>query len=308
MLVRYEKPALTFQQQLDQLKNRGMVVNNEEKALKDLSCISYYRLSAYWYPFKLRNDSTSEVIDQFVPGTQFEQAIELYEFDRKLRLLVIDAIERVEIMVRTKVTYHLGHTYGAFAHADPTNFHPKFNHVKWLQKLEDEIIQSKDVFITHYKNKYEGFPTIPIWMLTEVMSMGSLSVCYAGLQNNDKLGVQDKKVIADQFNIHYKRLEDWLHTLTYIRNICAHHSRLWNRELAIRPDQSKEIHWRAPITPCNDRIFYILLILRYMLRFNNNGENWVKQISQVIEPIANVNKWRIAMGMPANWKVHPIWK
>jgi len=308
MLEQYTKGALTYQQQLDQLKSRGMVVKDEQQALSNLANISYYRLSAYWHVFRLRNSAPNKLLDKFEPGTQFEQAVELYEFDRRLRLLVMDAIERTEVAVRTKIAYHLGYTYGAFAHNNATIFHPKFNHSKWLQKVEDEVKQSKDVFITHYKNKYVGFPSIPIWMLTEVISMGSLSICYSGLQNNEKQGILDKKAIADQFNLHYKCFGDWLHTLTYIRNICAHHSRLWNRELAIRPDQNKERNWRLPITPCNDRIFYILLILRHMLRFNGNGDQWAQQINCLIEPITNIEKWRIAMDIPKNWKEHPIWK
>lgn len=274
MIEEYTKPALTFQQQLAQLKSRNMIICEENQALSYLSNIGYYRLSAYWHPFKLKECT----IDKFKSGTELVHVIELYEFDRRLRLLVMDAIERLEVAVRTRLAYHLAHRYGPFAHNDAANFHPKFNHAKWSLKLEEEIKQSKDVFITHYKNKYMGFPKIPIWMVTEVMSMGSLSICYSGLQNSEKGKIFDKKIIAEQFNLHYKRLEDWLHTLTYIRNICAHHSRLWNRELAIRPDQSKDLNWRAPITPSRNRIFYILLMLRYMLRSIGGGELWESHV------------------------------
>lgn len=235
----YQKPALSFLQQLEHLEGKGMIFTDPANALTQLASISYYRLSGYWFPFRVRNEF-GYVTSQFEPETYFDLVIELYEFDRKLRVLVLDAIERVEVAIRTQFTYHIGHTYGAFGHANAQNFHPSFNHQSWLQKLEGETSRSNDEFINHFKRKYQGFPTIPIWMLTEVMSLGALSFGYQGLINNQRDGIEDKKAIAQHFNFHYKRLGDWLHTLTYVRNICAHHSRLWNRELAIKPDKVKE--------------------------------------------------------------------
>lgn len=301
MLEDYRKPALTFDQQLEQLKNHGLIVNDYDHALSQLSTISYYRLSAYWYPLRQRNKG-GVITSDFIEGSSFNDVITLYEFDRHLRLLIIDAIERVEVYTRTLITYHFGHTYGAFGHIDPINFHPKFDHAQWLSKLEDEANRSSDAFVTHYKNKYRGFPRLPIWMITEVMSLGSLSFCYKGLKHDDK------RAVSSQLGLHHRRLEDWLHKLTYIRNVCAHHSRLWNRELAIRPENSRGPDWNPPVTPRKDRVFYILLMLRYFLKTTKNGDNWCKQCNELIEPIAANDKWRLAMGMPENWKEHPIWK
>jgi len=302
----YHKPALTFEEQLQKLEAHGMVISNREDALKQLSSISYYRLSGYWYPFRQRDDQ-GNVTSQFEEGSTFEQVLALYEFDRQLRSLVLDAIERVNVAIRTQITYHMAHTYGAFAHTDRRNFHPRFDHAVWLLKLEGEASRSSDEFIRHFKNKYRGFPTIPVWMLTEVMTLGALSFFYKGLQNNQKAGIEDKKAVAKHFNIHHKRLGNWLHTLTYIRNICAHHSRLWNRELAIRPDQNKAAEWSPPVTPRNDRIFYILLMLRHLLRGTDNGDSWATDATTLLEKIAINERWRTAMGMPENWKEHPIW-
>lgn len=307
MPEQYNKPALTFEDQLKKLEHYGLIISNKKNAVQQLSCISYYRLSSYWYPFRQR-DKQGKVTNQFEPGAAFEQVLKLYEFDRKLRSLVLDAIERVEVAIRTQITYHMAHTYGAFAHANSRHFHPGFNHGKWLSRLESETSRSSDEFIRHYKKKYTGFPRIPVWMLTEVMSFGALSFFYTGLQNNQKTGVEDKKAVSQHFNIHHKRLGDWLHTLTYIRNICAHHSRLWNRELAIRPDQNKKSQWQPPITPRNDRIFYILLMLRHLLRATANGDGWADETSNLLEEMTDSAQWRVAMGIPENWKEHPIWK
>ncbi len=306
-LVPYTKPPLTFADQITRLEQKGMVFDDKVQAETRLASISYYRLSGYWYPFRVR-DSQNNVTNQLAPATCFNDVLFLYETDRQLRSLVLDAIERVEIAVRTQFTYHIGHTYGPFGHTDQNNFHPNFNHKKWLGKLEEEVYRSSDDFIRHYQSKYAGFPTIPIWMLTEVMSLGALSIGYQGLLNNQKQGVEDKKAVAQHFNLHHKKLGDWLHTLTYVRNICAHHSRLWNRALAIRPDKTKDANFLPPITPRNDRIFYILLMLRHLLRTTGNGEDWAQQVNHVLEQLAHSGQWRSAIGLPENWKKHPIWK
>ena len=296
-LALYTKTPLTFTQQVEYLEQKGMVLSDKSFAETKLASISYYRLSGYWYPFRIR-DHQNNVTNQLVQGTSFEDVLYLYEFDRKLRSLVLDAIERVEIAVRTQFTYHIGHQYGAFGHTNPQYFHPKFEHRKWLNRLKSEVKRSKDDFIGHYKSKYQNFPVVPIWMLTEVMSLGALSVGYEGLKN----GNTDKKKIAQYFNLHYKKLEDWLHVLTYIRNICAHHSRLWNRRLAITPSATREGTWLQLNPPTNDKIFYILLMLRHLLKATGNGNDWSLAIIKLLETIVTEEQWRLAMGMPDNWK------
>ena len=282
------------------LISRGLVVTNQVEAISKLQSISYYRLSGYSYPFRIR-DANGVVQDNFTVGTTLEQVIDLYEFDRHLRLLVLDAIERVEVAIRTQLTYNFSCTYGPFGHINATNFHPSFSHAIWHADINKETQRSGDEFIRHYSKKYDGFPTIPLWMLTEVMSLGGLSHLYKGLNHNDK------KPISNYFNIHHKRLTNWLHALTYIRNVCAHHSRLWNRELSIRPDNVKDPKWQPPCTPRNDRIFFILLILRYLLLATGNGKEWKCQVNQLLTPVAQSKQWRTAMGMPDNWETHPIW-
>lgn len=301
MKRRYSKPPLNFDEQLNQLITRGLVVKNKQLALSTLSTISYYRLSAYWYPFKKRNADRT-VTNIFIPNTTFEECLNLYEFDRKLRLLVLDAIERVEVAIRTKIIYFLAHNYGAFGHSNSSNFHVSFDHKKWSQDTLKEVNRSKDEFILHYQKEYLDFPILPIWMLTEIMSLGNLSVLYSGMKNSDKA------CISKKFNVHYKTLFHWLHTLTYIRNICAHHSRLWNREFGIRPEKLKDKEWLPPITPRSDRIFYILLILRFLLKVTDNGNDWMEKINLLISPFTQKRAYRAAMGIPENWQEHPLWR
>lgn len=296
----YAKPARSCADQLALLQARGMHIADRPAAEALLAHISYYRLSAYWYPFR-RRDTCGEVTNQFEPGTSFDAVLELYEFDRALRLLVMDGLERVEVAVRTCVTHRLGMVYGPFGHENANNFHERFDHTGWLQKLRTETTQSSDAFVAHFRTHYAGFPALPIWMGTELISMGSLSRLYKGMQN------RDKQAVAAGFHIHPKRLQDWLHVLTYIRNVCAHHSRLWNRELAIRPQAMDEAEWSPPILPRLDRIFCVLLMLRYLLDQTGNGAGWRQACTTLLQPLAVHGRWRAAMGMPTDWQQHPYW-
>ena len=295
----YTKPALSYVHQIALLQKRGIVVVDSAAAQDVLSRVNFYRLSAYCHPFLL--PTTSGLPSAYVPGTTFESVVALYEFDRKLRLLVLDALERVEVAIRTAVTYHLGMAKGPFAHEQPGTFHKGFDHSKWLGHLHQETGRSSDAFVSHYQQKYLGFPSMPIWMMTEVMSLGSLSRMYAGMEP------QDKKIIAQPLNIHHARLQNWLHVLTYVRNVCAHHSRLWNRTLAIRPTGMKEREWKPPLLPNLERVFCVLLMLRYLLQQIGNGTAWRDECNAILQPIANTSAQCQAMGMSFGWANHPIW-
>ena len=291
----YTKPPFTFEQQLARLSKRGLAINDRAYALSKLKTVNYFRLLAYCYPFRIR-DKHSNVTSNFVPGANFSEVIQLYEFDRYLRLAVMDAIERVEVYIRTLMTDHLGHTYGTFGHTESSNFHPKFDHARWLEKIEEEADRSTDVFIAHYRRTYSDFPVLPIWMAAEVMSFRSLSIGYKGLKNDDK------RAISGQLGLHHNKLRDWLHQLTYIRNLCAHHGRLWNRKLSIRSATPRGQAGNQPTPPRNDRIFYVLLMLRCLLKNTGNRDQWCKQCADLIEPIAREKRWRLAMWLPKDWK------
>lgn len=296
----YNKQPLSFARQVRQLTDRGLHVADALLAEETLSRINYYRLSAYWYPFRVRK-AGNRVDDAFMPGASFERAVELYEFDRRLRLLVMDAIERVEVLIRTRLAYFIAHQYGPFGHLNPAHFHPGFDHAKWKSLVDTESTRSTEAFIEHYRNHYLGFPSLPIWMVTEVMSLGTLSHFYRGMSN------PDKRSLSMEFQLHPKRLGEWLHCLTYIRNVCAHHSRLWNRELAIKPDPKGSL-WAPPVTPTNERIFFVLLMLRFLLRVGGgHGDDWQLACNDLILPIIQEPSFRLAMGFPTDWLQHPLW-
>lgn len=300
-LVPYGKPALSYAQQVAQLVARGMSVAEPVAAEAFLSKTSYYRLSAYWFPFRVRG-TAGAVLDVFEPGTAFDQVVQLYEFDRELRLLVLDALERIEVSVRTAVTHQLGMAHGAFGHEMAGNFHPQFNHAEWVAKLRAETKRSTDAFVEHFQSCYSDYPAMPIWMCTEVVSIGALSLLYKGMQNSDKAAV------AATFGVHPKRLQDWLHVLSYVRNVCAHHSRLWNRELAIKPRAMPEPEWNTPLLPSNSRLFCVLLMLTVLLNRSGGSLAWRGQCTGLLRRLATSPRWRAAMGLPPNWEEHPLWK
>ena len=286
--LRYNKKALAFKEQIKLLKNRGLIIENEEEAISFLSKVNYYRFSGYSYLFRSKED-------KFLPDTTFDTIVSLYEFDRNLRLLVLDGIERIEIHIRTLVAYRLGHSLGAFGYCDSSHFKKKKEHKEWLEKADEEKERSSEVFVKHYNQKYKNEEHLPIWMVVEIISFGSLSRLYSSLKSNDR------RKISENFKLHHKRLANWLYSLTSVRNISAHHGRIWNRG-SINPKIDED--WKVK----NNHIFSILLIIRYLLKFSMSGDNWKEKCNHLIEPISQREDWSKAMGLPENWKDHPIWK
>lgn len=294
-LTPFTKPVLTLDEQLDRLAERGLHISDRAHAFHTLERISYYRLSGYWIPLKRPDDT-------FQPGADFETALTLYEFDRRLRLSVLDAIERAEIALRTSATYQLAHRYGPFGHTVPDNFSPQFRHDTWQQGIEREAARSTELFANLYQQKYAGFPRLPLWMATELISLGALSFLYSGMKRPD----QDR--LASPYGIQPVVLRSWLHTLTYIRNVCAHHSRLWNRVLAVPPElPRRRPEWQPPKVPHNDRLWVILLILRQLMTHHHQGVDWQTDVERLIEPLAVEPRWRRAMGLPDDWREHSLW-
>ncbi len=241
---------MTYSDQVGILQSRGLIINDLEKAELILKQINYYRFSAYALKFQ-------DVKDRFNQGTALEDILGLYEFDSNLRWYLFTWLEKVEIKLRTFVTYYIGQRYGSFGHIESINFSPRFRHYQWLNKLENEQKRSSETFIKHYNEKYKDSPDLPIWMATEIMSMGSLSRLLAGMK------MLDQKKLASTIDLHAPVIINWFHHLTYVRNLCAHHSRIWNRELAIKPKKPDIPTWNF-LSNNNNRLFASLTILIYL--------------------------------------------
>lgn len=221
--MKYTKPAVPIQDQVIKLRKRGLSITDDAIAERYLTNISFYRLRAYTYPYQNNKDANHP----FIGNVSFDQIIDLYNFDRKLRLMVFNAIEKIEIALRTQVIYHWSLSNGSHWHLDKNLYKNETKFIKHLASLQKEIDRSNETFIDHYKQKYSSPSDPPCWMSLELTSIGLLSLIFQNLKN----GVQ-KKAVTHHFGLlSTKVLENWIHNFCNIRNICAHHGRLWNRRL-----------------------------------------------------------------------------
>jgi len=298
--MKYSKPALTYEEQAKLLIERGLEASIGEITEK-LSFVNYYRFSSYLFPFK---DKHSE---QFIKGTRFSTVWELYKFDSDLRALVFKAIEIVEIALRTKVTYHFSHSRGPFGYTQLEHF-PFFEQNEfelWKKEIYEEITAKEDYAISHFYKKYGAEHVLPpLWIACEFIPFGKIVTMYR--KSDKKL----KDLISKDFDIPHKVLRSWMLSLNYIRNVCAHHGRLWNILLSLRPELPKEKkgkykEWEAPIKIENNKIFCILTILYFLIKQIDEEYQLKNQLTQLFEKYPQIPI--TSMGFPANWNDSPLW-
>lgn len=310
----FNKTPTTHEEQITLLKVRGLSIQDENRARRYLQQISYYRLSAYFLPYQ-------QVKNKFNDGVVIDQIIDNYRFDRELRLLVFDCIERIEIAIRSQITHILAHNYRSSHWQDnPAVFVSPYRNRFTGQFIDpfDELqrivnkncaANKPEVFIKHYIENYHTPKNPPSWMCMELLTMGELSRLYVGLKQN-----RDKQEVADFFGLHHTVFTSWLHTLTYVRNLCAHHARLWNREFAIKPDilLKPKGKWLQSAYNINQRTFYFLSILKYLLIAANPNNHLTNKLELLFLKYPNIPiKF---MGIPSgidgvmlNWKDEPLW-
>lgn len=295
--VPYNKLALTYTEQLQRLKDRGLNIENEPKVLHLLEVVSYYRLSGYWYPLLI--DKQNHL---FKPNSSFESAFNIYKFDRELRLLVLRELEKIEVAVRAKMIYILSHSRGTYWYKDPTNFRNPIKHAGTLSKIGAEYQRSDEQFIMAFQTKYNN-TLPPSWMMMEISSFGVLSNLYSYLVPD-----RDKKNIAHYFGINDRTLISWLHSVVYLRNVCAHHTRLWNRVMRIQPiiPLKTTNQWLLNNGISNDRTYFVLSMIIYLMNTINPKHTIANKIKFLLKEYPNIDPH--AMGFPANWKDEPLWK
>lgn len=291
----YIKPPLLYTDQVALFKKRGLAIASDEEAVKFLQHVNYYRFSAYCLPFKRHGDV-------FFADTAFEKIVDLYFLDQELRNAMLALISPIEIYLRTRLVYELSHGWGAFAHYDKILFRRNFKHPEWISALEEEIGRAKETFIDHYKSKYSGFPRLPLWMTCEIMSFGSLSLLYAGLLPDPQ------RTICSVFNVHHEVLKTWLHVIAYVRNVCAHHGRLWNRELAIRPEiPRKDSDW-VSLNLDNRFLFAVMAVLEWICRKSALPLTPLVNIHDIMRRISTIDpRFARMMGIPTERKMGMCW-
>lgn len=336
----YGKPWKSYEAQLDQLIERGMRVTDREKALECLRRIGYYRLSGYWYAFRQRSGpvcvlnkdgkpvnrkksgkplESTLALDEFKEGATFGNVVDLYVFDKKLRLLAMDALERIEVALRVDISHTLGEV-DSFAYLKPELLHETFSvaldertgltkHHQWLGKHAQLINRSKEEFVSHHRDKY-GYP-LAIWVACELWDFGTMAMLYGGLRE------REQDAIARRYGIENGRIfATWLRSLNYLRNVCAHHARLWNRNIVEQPKlpAAHEVAWVEGVEQdrhAKARCYLLLLIIRHLLQVINPRSTWSERMKCHLQGFPSLGLDHLGlnlrgMGVPDSWE--NIWQ
>ncbi len=327
----YKKPYLPVADQLSLLMSRGMEVTDLKAASACLERIGYYRLSGYWYPFResalltdgtgtpLLHPSTKKrqygVKNNFRVGTTFSAVMDLYVFDKRLRMIFLDAIERIEVGLRVDIALLLG-ARGALVHRDPSQLHGNFtrvnangqsDHLRWLDNLDQKFRRSKEEFVKHFKNKYPN-QAPPVWIAIELWDFGLLSIFLGGLKHGDRVHLAGKYLIPRE-----NLLTSWVRNINNVRNICAHHSRLWNRSPAdqISPPKQGEIallDHLASDSVAQSRVYATAAVMQFFLRTINPSSQWSTRLKQHMRNLPSAAPIGLSqLGFPVNWETLPLW-
>ncbi|MBF4506521.1 Abi family protein [Flavobacterium sp. JLP] len=302
----FTKKAFTLEEQVAQLQSRGLQIKHPRIAEKYLINISYYRLGEYWYV--MQSDKENHI---FKPNSNFMDVIALYNFDAELRLLLFDVIEKIEISLRTKLIYYLSHEVNPWWFQNFDLFTDSKALVKTLSSLEDEISRTKDEVIKKHNKKHNDdgrFP--PAWKSLEQTSFGALSKLYGNLKHT----VKAKDAIAKEFGaVNHTFLPSWLQSIAQIRNFCAHHSRLWNRNLpgTVKLLPKPPNAWIAdedniPKQHEFSKLYVHMCLMKYMLNTIIPKNEFTQKLTILFEKYQNVDP--NALGMKPNWQNEPLWK
>ncbi|HEY4109431.1 Abi family protein [Puia sp.] len=298
----YSKPVTTIAQQIRQLKERGLLISDDEAAAHYLSNISYYRRVGYWWPMQ-----ADKITHIFKPNSKFDDVIALYNFDRELRILLFDVIERIEISLRTKMSYHLSHEHGFWWFQKTELFLDTRQLIVTLASLEEELQRSKDIFIKDHKKKHSDDLRFPPSIKTlEIATFGNLSRMYGNL----KPGVAAKDAIASELKtVNHTYLHSWLQSIAQIRNTCAHHSRLWNKSLAIKPSllPKPPAPWIENVPPANEhnKLYIHVCCMKYLLDAVSPGHHLKEKLAALFEKYPSVDL--AALGFDQKWRQEPLW-
>ena len=314
----YTKRPLSLSLQIEKLKHRGLLIDDEPLAKRYLANISYYRLRAYTYPFQ--DNSSSGVDHRFIRNDiRFSDIIDLYCFDRRLRSLIFNAIEKIEVAVRARmVQVYSESTANSHWFTDDS----LYKHVHKVDRnginttafdllmrdVENEVKRSNEDFIKHYFSKYDNPHLPPAWMTLEVLSLGTLSKLYQLLKKSP-----EKKEIAKGFGLNNDRVfSNWLHAIAVWRNCRAHHSRIWNRRSIVNIQLPTNANYAfldsqtlRSIHP--NKIFTVLCCIKYISNIISPDSDLKRNILSIIGDGGNLLNLD-EMGFPKNWKHLGVWK
>lgn len=280
------------------LVSRGLNISNKDKAENYLKHIGYYRLTAYMYPLL----EIPKNQHHFKAGSSFTQVMNLYRFDKKLRLLIFNEIEKIEIAVRSAIV-----NITSASNPDPfwmTEEQTYSNPVKYhnmMSLIDTELRRSKEDFILHFKTTYSN-PYPPAWILAEILPFGVLTGIYANIKDK-----KIKKRISQYFGLQIKPFESWLTIVTLTRNSCCHHARVWNKRNTIRAMMPNHIN-RPWITLQTDvlRTYFNICIIKFFVDIISPGNHIKQNLLDLFAKFPTVDIR--AMGFPLGWENEPLWQ
>ncbi|GHT16766.1 CAAX amino protease [Bacteroidia bacterium] len=299
MKINYSKTCTLPQDLIHLLKSRGLSITDEQKVVSYLTNIGYYRLSAYLHPL-LKIPKEDHL---YKDDATFDMALDMYRFDRKLRILLFNEIEKIEVAIRSAMNNLISSGLDdVFWMTTATYFHNNVIFTKTLSLIELEIAKTREEFIEHFKSKYSN-PYPPAWMISEIIPMGMLCNLFNNLKNKTLL-----KKIAHQFGTSLPVFSSWILILSNLRNLCGHHTRLWNREI---PVISHNLN--APIYPWIDqsaadmkRVYFRICIIKYLLFTVSPNNRFTEKLKSLLAEYPTVDIR--AMGFPAGWYNEPLWQ
>ena len=296
-MARYTKTYSPPDQLVTLLKTRGLHIEDEARTENYIRRIGYYRFSAYLYPL-LALPKENHV---FKPGTTFNQALDMYRFDRHLRLLMFNEIEKIEIAVRSAIVNIASHETGnPFWMTDPAYFYDAKTFVKTKLLIDTELAKSREDFIDHFRNTYSD-PYPPAWMLAEILPLGVLTKIYDNIKSN-----QIRKKIAHEFSLEVPVFNSWMTIITVARNNCGHHARVWNRTFALRVSTMRRMTRPWISIPVNQRkVYFSLCIIKYFLNVISPNNDMRAKIDTLFAAYPSIDV--AAMGVPCGWENEPLW-
>ena len=304
----FNKPWLSVDDQVKKLADRGLIIEDENNAKAFLRHLGYYRFAGYLLAFEVSRH-------QYVSGTTFAHVQSAYEFDARLRDLLREGIELVEVDLCSAIAYSFGKQHGAFGHTKADNFHQQFGnfhgesepvyHTQWLQWLRREANRSQEIFAQHFRRNHIEFPDLPIWAVSELMTFGQMARMVRALKR------VERKQISDLYGLPESVLRSLVLHLTYVRNCCAHNLRLWDKKWAVQPEFPRHPDWQAPVLTTNKRVFATVLLIKQLLdsctAIESAVESWRDRMTELLSQPPNLKSANTKLGLPTGWKNHPVW-
>lgn len=296
-MKKYTSPPLSTQEIIHLLEQRGLIIQDFSVAKDFLTHVSYFRFANYLRPFEKEPQQ-----HLYKPNTSFEEVQSLYYFDEQLRHLLFGVIQKIEISLRSQIINTFSLKYGSLWFMDASLTLDRHKFISNLNVIEKELLLSKDDFIQSHYTKYGSRSYPPAWKVIELTTFGNLIKLYANFSDTSV-----KKDIAHTYHLpHHKVLESWNSSVNLLRNICAHHGRVWNRVLTATPQIPHTLSdkWIHSFTLSN-RLYTILCCMIYWINVIDVRNHFVRDLQVLFTTYPNVDIK--AMGFPTDWQSEPLW-